>query len=439
MATGQVTEVKEVTAEATGSATAKPRRADPLVLFRECLVSGKKVRYADDYLDLDGQRVHKMTKCGFRLSPAQPFLDIGSVWYMYHEIAGNRPYTKESTKKKQFSYIGIASRGGLEDYLSGRAETCPGLVQDVIEGRKRPREESIGLTPLAPRAKLPKASAEGSGDAASAPSRIKQKETKELSYADVTARARPVKDLDVLVRVPGRIVPNADLILKIAREEVSNWNKQVDPAKEKLQSGASKVPLFQELETYLEESKENLPIILVPCNKNATVNLLNVQALLQDGRYDKLDDEKVKFFESTRAESVEIARNMKGHQWTFQVRDSTKGFTKAQWLRVVAVITDGHDWQFKGWPFENIVDMFTSVRGVYFKAHAMPIETHVNEWPVSIQHLMSYQHQHRFAAVRDNFWTEIEKFMWTNRVKKFVNHTSLEGIRKEIKYVKPML
>merc|ERR1712151_1137264 len=108
------------------------------------------------------------------------------------------------------------------------------------------------------------------------------------------------------------------------------------------------------------------PIILVPCNKNAPVNLLNAARLLQDGEYAKQDQEKARFFESTRPEYVEIVRNVLGKQWTFEVRDSAKSFTKAQWLRVVAVITDGSDWQFKGWPFETIVDLFSTVRGAYF-------------------------------------------------------------------------
>merc|ERR1719476_1008597 len=108
------------------------------------------------------------------------------------------------------------------------------------------------------------------------------------------------------------------------------------------------------------------PIIMVPCNKNAPVNLLNACQLLQDGLYSTPDSEKVHFFESTRPELVEIKRNIMGNLWTFEVRDSIKNFEKSHWLRVVAVITDGTDWQFKGWPFEALVDLFTTFKGIYF-------------------------------------------------------------------------
>lgn len=415
---------------ASASTAPKARRVDPLVLLRDCNIAGKKARYADDYLELDGYRIHRTTKCGFRLAPSEPFMDIGSVWYMFHEVSGDRPYSIETTRKRGFQYIGVTSRGDLCDYLVGKLPTCPGIVQDVIEGRKRPREETLGVTPAAPRAKTPKVlSAE-----AEAAARLKK--AQELTYEDVLARVRPVKELDVLVRAPGRIVPNADLILKIARDEVLNWNR---PASKADQILGGKVPLIQEIEEMLAENSKNLPIILVPCNKNAPVNLLNAQSLLQDGQYFKLDEEKVQFFESTRTERVEVVRNIRGKQWTFEVRDSTKGFTKSQWLRVVAVVTDGFDWQFTGWPFETIVDLFATVRGIYFKAVGAPLPTHVNEWAVAILLMAPLEFQHRFAAVRDNFWTEVETFLTSSRSKKFVNHTTLEGKRKTVKMMKPVL
>jgi len=178
---------------------------------------------------------------------------------------------------------------------------------------------------------------------------------------------------------------------------------------------------------------------LVPCSKNCPVNLLNASKLLQDGEFSAKDEERMRFFESTRPESVDIVRNIKGNMWTFEVRDSVKSFSKAQWLRVVAVITDGNEWQFKGWPFENIVDLFVTCKGVYFNEVGTQPPTHVIDWNVSILKLTPLQFQHRFAAIRDAFWIEVEKFLNEYRQKRFVNHTTLQPEKRVYFKTKPIL
>lgn len=399
------------------------RRPDPLVLLRQCTIEKKKVRLDDDFLEFDGDRVHRTTKCGYRV--ADNYIDIGSVWYMLHQISGDEPYTKDSARQRGFEYIGVALRSDLCDYLAGHLEECVGLVPDVLEGRKRPREEKENPPPRAKQARSAGSTATGGEDAAKA----------EISYADVMARVRPVKDLDVLVRMPGKAVPNADLILKIAQDEVNNWHRPQRPPQAFL---GKNVPLCKEIEAMIKKDSSNLPIILVPCNKRSPVNMLNAQDLLQDGVYQRLDEERVRFFESTRPEKVDIVRNVNDRLWTFEVRDSTKNFTKNDWVRVVAVVTDGSFWQFKGWPFETIVDMFNTVKGIYFEEVGSMAPKHVTEWAVNILPMAPYQFQHRFASVRDEFWKEVEGFLASCRHKKFVNHTTLDVWRMTIKQ-KPVL
>merc|ERR1711972_939078 len=128
-----------------------------------------------------------------------------------------------------------------------------------------------------------------------------------------------------------------------------------------------------------------------------------------------------------------------GKMWTFEVRDSVKGFTKAQWMRVVCVVTDGTDWQLKGWPFESIVDLFTTVKGVYFAANAVPVPLHVSQWAVDVLQLPPLHLAHRFPQVRDAFFSRLEQFPNTHRVKKFVNHTTLEGGKRVVIKPKPIL
>lgn len=409
------------------------KKKDPLVLLREHTLANKKVHLTDDYLEFDGRRVHRDAKCGFRFSAKDPLIDIGSVFYMHRETSADRAYSQDSCRKRGFTYIGVAFRSGLCDYLAGNVKECPGLVLDVIEGRKRPREDVAAECRASKLHKGEKA--DGERPIATGV----QLTVDDISHNDVAARVRPVKDLDVLVRCPGRTVPNADLILRIAQDEVKNWHSNEHHTLDKPKVGLSRTPLRHELLEMMRKDKDTRPIIVVPCNKNAPINLLNAQALLQDGNYVKPDTERTRFFESTRPVFVEVVRHVGDHMWKFEVRDNTKNFTKAEWIRTVMVLSDGSDWQFKGWPFETIVDLFATIKGVYVKANGVLVPEHVHKWSVDIVDLAPAHLSHRFAETRDKIFHILEHFLDSYRPRKFTQHSVYTPERRPLSQVKPVL
>jgi len=403
---------------ATGTSKAKKASVDPLVYLREFTSTKKKVHFHEDWLDFDGHKIHRSARCGYILTKGGPLLDVGSIWYMYHMTSADRCYTQASAKSSDFVYIGIDRRGDLCDFLMGRTSTCQGLVKEVLEGKKRPRER-------APR--LAASKVDGVDENVSLGDSI--------SYEDVTKRVRCVQDLDVVIRRPGRLVPNANMILKIAQEEwqaFSSGVPKVAPVNSTSTAMGGKVPLHTELERMMRKDENNIPIILVPANKNAPVNLLNVQDLLQYGTFTKPNDERKRFWESTRPEKIEVKRNMGGKLWTFEVRDSVANFTKNQWMRTILVITDGMEWQFKNWPFESVVDLFCTMRGVYFHDQGQPLPVHVREWPCKKLPLPTETAQHRWAQLRDEIFTDLEDFMNTSRTKRFTNISKLDSGRRNV-------
>jgi hypothetical protein len=408
-------------AERAQGITARKGYMDPLVYLREFASHKKKVVYEDEWLDFEGHQIHRSTKCGFVLQGGGPLIDIGSVWYMLRETSADRSYNPGTTQGKGFVYIGVGVRGDLCDFLLGRSDTCPGLVADVIEGRKRPRDRGPK-----PPSKRPKIGPDGL-------------EKSEITYEEAMRRVRPIQDLDVIIRKPGRTVPNAELILKIAQEEWQNWTQGPTRGAIVNQKQRGDTSLKIELEKLLEIDPSANPIILVPLNKTAPVNMSNVFALLQDGKYVKPDGAHLRYFESTREEYVEVTRNISGKMWTFEVRDSAAKFTKTQWLRTVLVISDGNEWQFKGWPFESVVDLFTTIRGVYFHDTGKPLAKHVAQWPCMKLKLPVLTAQHRFAQLRDEIFTDMEDFMNSSRNKKFVNTSGMEGLRTQPDFVKSIL
>jgi hypothetical protein len=397
---------------AAGSSSRKPPRIDPLVYLRDFISNKKKVQFNDDWLDFDGHKIHRSTKCGLIIQKGGPLIDIGSVWWMFHCTSADRKYTQASTQAQNFTYIGIDRRGDLCDFLLGKSDTCQGLVKEVLEGKKRPREKA----PRWPTKQEPESSLSDT-----------------LSYEDVAKRVRSVQDLDVVIRRPGKLVPNANMILKIAQDEwqsLASGSTKALPQSSKQTKAA--VPLHVELEQMLRKDPSKYPIILVPNNKQAPINLLNIQDLLQEGTYTKPDEQHLLFFESTRAESVEVRRNMIGKQWTFEVRDSVLGWTKAEWYRTVLVVVDGNDWQFKNWPFDNLVDLFSTIRGVYFRDPGKPFPVHVNNWPVLKLMVPNESAKHRYAQLRDEIFVALEEFFQMVRVRKFTDHSKLDTTARKV-------
>jgi len=260
-----------------------------------------------------------------------------------------------------------------------------------------------------------------------------------FSYEDVTKRVRSVQDLDVVIRRPGRLVPNANMILKIALEEWQAFSTGVQKTAPVSSKAKGKVPLHRELEEMLKKDEKSIPIILVPANKNAPVNLLNIQELLQNGCFTKPDEEHKLFWESTRPESVQVKRNMGGKLWTFEVRDSVSNFTKQQWLRTVLVITDGMEWQFKGWPFESVVDLFCTMKGVYFQDMGQPLPVHVRSWPCTKMPIPHEAVEHRWSGIRDEIFRDLEDFMHTSRIRKYTNKSGMGSGRRNIEVEKCIL
>lgn len=408
---------------AAGSSSGKRPNVDPLVYLREFIREKKKVQFHDDWLDFDGHKIHRSTKCGYVLQKGGPLIDIGSVWWMWHSTSADRRYTQDSTNAKHFTYIGIDRRGDLCDFLLGKSDTCTGLVKEVLEGKKRPRERA----PRWPSKKAREADIETTlGDT--------------LKYEDVVKRVRPMQDLDVVIRRPGSMVPNAHMILKIAQDEYQSISSGAKTAVPVTSSAAkAQVPLKVELEDTLRRHPDRLPILLVPANKSAPVNLLNVQDLLQFGVYTKPNPERKLFFESTRPEAVQVSRSIGGKLWTFEVRDSVNQFTKEEWKRTILVIADGNEWQFKNWPFDSVVDLFTTIRGVYFQDNEIPLPRHVYNWPCLKLNLPNEAALHRWGGMRDEIFAYVEEFMNSTRVRKFTSTTKMDSSRRMPDYLPSVL
>lgn len=84
------------------------------------------------------------------------------------------------------------------------------------------------------------------------------------------------------------------------------------------------------------------PIIIVPTTLTpGSLCLGNAYKFLEKGMYEECGVEV--------PQPVQVKHKINGREVTFDVYDSTTGFSESKWRRLVCVICSGNDWQFKGW------------------------------------------------------------------------------------------
>jgi len=401
------------------------QRLDPLVLLRKCATTGQHVQYDYEHLAFGHYRVHKNTKCAFRPSKAEPFMDIGSIWYMYHEVSReDGSYHAKAARQRGFQYIGVIDRSDLLAYIEGSDQHFEKIVPEVLDGSKLPKTEKVGETPMAPRKR-------GGEEIHLFEAKRRRQDSVEISFKEYAMQARPLSDLASAVRRRGKPVAGIKPVLQLACDELKEWSKVTNIPTPK--PPREKRPFAHYLNKFIQQDPQKLPIILVPNNKSAPVNKNNARGLLEDGLFSRferrlLTEEELKAkLSAPKEDRVLVSRRIGKKNWTFEVIDDTSNLSSQDWLRVVAVVTNGEEWEFQGWPFASVVDLLSTIKGFYFREKDRFVEMpdHVNKWQVSVLDLPPKELHHRFAQVRDTFWKEVERFMNSARVKNF-KETPLE-------------
>lgn len=130
-----------------------------------------------------------------------------------------------------------------------------------------------------------------------------------------------------------------------------------------------------------------VPIILVPPAQTSKISLLNAADLLDKGVWVPLQQKKDQLIKAGTLSPAAVAspgmisgrRKYKAERFVhvsqrddgtevrteFEVVQDTKLFERGDWDRVIAVFTNGKDWEFKGWPLGDPATMFHRVPGFY--------------------------------------------------------------------------
>lgn len=100
------------------------------------------------------------------------------------------------------------------------------------------------------------------------------------------------------------------------------------------------------------------PIIIIPSAPNSLITMYNAREILQDLKF--ITNEDKKKMNKPRENEILLQRRKDSNTTVpYRVVDQPNKLTPQDWSRVVAVFVFGPAWQFKGWPYEGPVDIFS--------------------------------------------------------------------------------
>lgn len=158
--------------------------------------------------------------------------------------------------------------------------------------------------------------------------------------------------------------------------------------------------------------KHKDPIIILSPSASALINMSNVKAFLEDGKF--VDPTSGSIDPMSAPNMVRIVRNSKRFNRKIRylvVNDVDKFFTKPEhWDRVVAVFTTGQEWQFKNYRYSNPNVLFQKVKGFYTYYSGDVVPPNVSQWNLEV---IPIERSRRFKdrQISEYLWEVLEKFM----------------------------
>ena len=147
--------------------------------------------------------------------------------------------------------------------------------------------------------------------------------------------------------------------------------------------------------------KRGTPIIIVPNAPTALLSIFNAREFLENGVYVLPAEAKAKA--TSRESRLRIQKN--GQEYI--VLDNPMTLSREEWeQQVVAVFVTGATWQFKGWRWDDPVELFQRVCGFYLAFDDVKIEGPVATWKVN-RLLISRNRRHLDSIVSMDFWSKL--------------------------------
>jgi len=158
-----------------------------------------------------------------------------------------------------------------------------------------------------------------------------------------------------------------------------------------------------------------LPIIIIPSAMTSPITMINALDFFQKATFVPRDV-KIKKMGRNKLPSITVERYVSsrcgGGKLTFEIIDNptTKLRHAHEWDRVVAIIPQGAEWQFKGWRYTRPVDIFNRSFGYYIGIENAPVPKDVLKWNVKLGYL-NRDKRGLDSVAYASFWNSLDEWM----------------------------
>ena len=147
--------------------------------------------------------------------------------------------------------------------------------------------------------------------------------------------------------------------------------------------------------------KRAMPIIMLPQGRTALINMINGIQFMQHCSY--LDEKaRVGVKKPDTSKPVVIERKLAdGRTTKYQLVDQAKSLQPQDWARVVMVVIQGPEWQFKGWKWEKegMSSILDHACGFHIQYEDEETPPQVKNWACKVVKISKHKrHQDRMKA-----------------------------------------
>jgi len=227
----------------------------------------------------------------------------------------------------------------------------------------------------------------------------------------ITAAEIPLNDSASILRAWD--TRNLTRVLELFNEN-QKPNKHSSSGKKRPTVPSSSSRSADQVNKRLKKTSTGLPVIIVPTAISSPITMINAGTFFKESKFIPAD--VMKKGGSRKPNLVKFERQMVkcgNKNVQFEVVDNPHvrfGRNRLEWDRVVAVVAQGAEWQFKGWHLANPVEIFSKTFGFYISMEGDPIPPSLRGWNVK-QGKLNRDKRGLDSVTYASFWNNLEEWM----------------------------
>lgn len=161
------------------------------------------------------------------------------------------------------------------------------------------------------------------------------------------------------------------------------------------------------LQQQLEAQKVPSKIIIVPAAISSLISISNAKQFFEEGKF--VSPEESNSLSSVKPNKIQIrVRNSSNNLETYIVTDRPQNLQPNDWKRVVAIFTNGKEWEFKNCRYTNPTELFSKYPGFSLIYDDQQIPPNIKKWPIKILRISKLK-RHLDNPISKEFWKKIER------------------------------